>query len=75
MRSLRSRAQVPKSSGTPIHHLRAEQELGRVGASIDPEVVGSLLVSSSFFCSFTQLLTAQTLPGLKGPGLIRHLLR
>ena len=73
---LMTRAKGPRGAIARIaNYIRAEQELGRIHATIDPEVVGSLLVSSSFFYSFTRLLTGQTLPALKGPSLIKHLLR
>ena len=73
---LMTKAKGPRGAVARLaRYIRAEQQLGRIAASVDPEIMGSVLVSSSFFYSFTYLLTGQTLPGLKGAGLIRQLLR
>ena len=73
---LMTRAKGPGGAIAHItRYIRAEQQLGRIDASIDPEVMGSVLVSSSFFYSYTHLLTGQTLHGLAGPALIKQLLR
>jgi AcrR family transcriptional regulator len=72
---LLTKAKGPKGAiGRIASYVRAEQQLGRIGQAIDPEVVASLLMSSSFFSSFTQMLTGQSLTALKGPILIQHLL-
>jgi AcrR family transcriptional regulator len=73
---LLTKAKGPKGAiGRIADYIRAEQRLERIDAKINAEVVGSLLVSACFFSSFTHLLTGQALPALKGPALIRHLLR
>lgn len=73
---LMTKAKGPRGAIAHItRYIRAEQELGRVDAFIDPEIVGSVLMSSCFFYSFTYLLTGQTLHGLKGVALIKQLLR
>ena len=73
---LMTKAKGPRGAIAHLaRYIRAEQQLGRIDASIDPEIVGSVLVSSCFFYSFAYLLTGQTLHGLKGPALIKQLLR
>lgn len=73
---LTSLAKGPRGAiGRIERYVRAEQKLGRVDPAMPPETIASLLVSASFFSNFAHHLTGQSLPGLRGSALVKHLLR
>jgi AcrR family transcriptional regulator len=74
--SLDSRARGPRGAIARVaHYIRKEQALGRIGEQVDPELIASTMMASSFFRTFSAALTGQAIPALNPRSLVKNLLR
>ena len=73
--NLASKAKGPAGGINRIaDYIRKEQQLGRVTAEVDAEVVAATLMSVSFFQAFTNALLGAPVPALSAKRLVESLL-
>ena len=74
-KTLDGRAKGPRGGISRIaRYIEGEQKLGRIPEDRNAEVIASILMSASFFRSFSTALTGQTIPGLNHRDLVKNLL-